>query len=191
MNPRKALFFFSIVLMLAGCQKGPDDPQISLLSRKSRMAAKWSMTAGNASYTYNAYNVTYIFDGQQVKQYRTYTGGIPTVGIGKYSLSLDLDKNGNFAYREMAIGNYLECSGRWAFNSGEGDKKKKEQAIFFTDKVGRGDMWGGFFNQNGSSFVYTITELRKDKMQVSAAGLFRTSTNEAVKYTMSYIFEVK
>jgi hypothetical protein len=155
------------LLLVSNCKKGPDDPAISLRTRKARAAGEWRLVSGNASYTTNGYNETYDFSGTDV----TVTTTLYYPAKAKYLLGLTIKKDGTFSFNEMIAGSTVEASGDWSFNKGGGEDKKKEDFIFTITQVSTGSTGDvHFFNRLSTNFVYKIKELRDKKLVIHSAG---------------------
>lgn len=186
----KTLIFAILFAFVATtCKKGVDDPEFSLHSRKARMDGEWKMKSGTASFTIGSYNISYTFDGVQVKRFSTYLGGSALYGYGQFTMHLKMKKDGTFTLAESLQGNRNDFTGTWAFNSGKGISKNKEQVLFAVTKVEKGGIYNCFFSQQNATFLYSIQELRDLKLHVIGAGLFYDANKEPVKYTAEFNFE--
>ena len=190
MRPNYPLFLALISLLsLTTCKKGEDDPLVSLRSRKERISGDWRLQSGTATYTQGAYRESYIFDGSNVTLYvaaPSYAAGYK----GKYFLNLTISKDGKFTFKELLSNVVLEASGTWNFNVGIGNEKRKEDVLFFIDRVSAGYTNGNsLFNRTNTNFVYKIKELRNKKLVISSTGKIYSDSNG--KYTTlsnEYIF---
>lgn len=175
------------ILALTECKKGEDDPAISLRTRKARLEGEWRLVSGNASYTTDAYNESYVFKSGDVSIASTLYYPM----TGKYFLSLNIEKDGKFNFKELFLGIVLEASGTWNFNTGVGEEKKKEDVIFSIDKVKKGYTNGAnFFNRNSTNIVYKIKELRNKRLVISSAGkIYSDSKGRYATLSTEYIFQ--
>src|SRR5688572_16681076 len=112
-----------VILLIAACKKGEDDPAFSFRTRKNRLCGEWRLKSGSASFNSVGYARKYDFDGSNFTQMDTYTGGDPTVYKGKYMLNVDIKKDGTFHLAEMAGIASMEAIGTWHFNKGIGKNK--------------------------------------------------------------------
>jgi len=180
------IFALITVFLVAGCKKGEEDPSISLRSRAKRLEGDWRLVSGNASYTTDGYNETYVFTGTKVKL--TTTLYYPVEGI--YLLGLKIKKAGTFTLKEYLLGAKLEASGTWNFNTGVGETKKKEEVIFTIDDVQMGYTGYNIFNRNSTHFVYKIKELRDKKLVINSAGkIYSESKGRYATFSTDYIFQ--
>ncbi len=189
--PKKNTYFLVIFsfIFLISCKKGEDDPAVSFLSRKARVAGEWRMTSGKASYTENAtysYNESYTFDGSNVKM--VVTGGIYT---GKYSLQLNMEKDGSFSVSEDLAGSKFTANGVWNFSAGVGEEKKKESLIFEVNEVEQGFTYSAnLFQRQSSHFIYKIKELRNDKLVIYSSGkIYSNASGQYATLSTEYILE--
>ncbi len=138
-----------IVLILAtslvSCKKGDNDPFLSLLSRKARLAGEWKLSSADFDFKTvdgdGATVTTTTYDGTDITE--------TTDGDGKtfaYSENITIDKDGTFTiYVEEEI-NYnqdqtgiqkITMEGVWYFIDGinDTDIKDKERVEFFIQKL--------------------------------------------------------
>jgi hypothetical protein len=193
MKPNKrvllSVFTFISLLSVTNCKKGEDDPLVSLRSRKERLVGDWRLQSGTATYTQDTYRESYIFDGSNVTLYvaaPSYAAGYK----GKYFLNLNISKDGKFIFKELLSNVVLEASGTWNFNVGVGKEKKKEDILFYIDKVIAGYTNGNnLFNRTNTSFVYKIKELRNKKMVITSTGkIYSDSRGKYTTLSNEYIF---
>lgn len=163
--------------MFNSCKKGEGDPAIFLRSRKARLCGDWRLVSGTVSFNSDSYARKYDFDGSNFTQYDTYTGGYPVVYKGKYVLNLSIKKDGTFRLNEAAGSNALDASGTWRFNSGVGKRKSKESVIFEITEINHGKMSEGHvFNNNASSFSYSLKGLKNKELQLEAYELLQSNS---------------
>lgn len=180
--PKKSsvLLFIFFIFLFSECKKGEEDPSISLRTRKNRLTGDWRLIKGSASYTTDGYNESYTFDGSSFVLFQSYS--FPYYYYGKYSLNLKIEKDGSFTFNENHASVILEASGEWNFNTGVGEKKKKEEVTFLIDDVKKGYTNGNnFFNRGATHFVYKITELRNKQLTISTSG--KVYTDNKGKYS--------
>ncbi len=141
------LIFLILATSIIGCKKGDNDPFLSLLSRKARLAGEWILSSADyefkevttdgtsvTSYTYNGSDMTETTDGDG----KTYS----------YSENITITKDGTFTvYIEEEI-TYMQnqvqqtgiqkitIEGVWYFIDGikDTDIKDKERVEFFVHK---------------------------------------------------------
>jgi hypothetical protein len=185
----KLFIVFFVILFLSTCKKGVDDPKFSFRTRKARLAGEWRMVSGKASYTEPFYNESYTFDGSNFNENYT-SGSSPIVYVGKYSLNLNINKDGSFLFKEAFVNSRFEGGGTWNFNSGNGKAKSKESVAFLIDEVNQGYTNSHFFNRLKASFVYKIKELRNKKLVINSSGkIYSDSKGEYATFSSEYTFE--
>ncbi len=185
---------FICLLMLLACKKGKDDPAVSLLSRKARMAGSWHLTGAHLKIDEEFKDSASVveFDFVQSKLSFTVTEqGTSTAYYTEYKLDLNMDKEGNFNFSEMLSNRSLNASGRWSFNSGVGDSKKKADVYYILEKVEKGatnDVL--LFNRTNTNFEYFIRELRNKKLVLETSSYMYADVNGDFQGMQGYfIFE--
>ena len=152
-SAKKILCLLCVIVLLAACRKGKEDPIFSLHSRKARLAGNWKISNydANTTTTYNYKNGSTQTESFNrtfgVLNYHEITSGsnIPTSTLdGKISVSsYHFDKTGNwnsvleyYLYAPQAVGGFytsktrIEEEGKWDFlGSGEGLKKKESMSV--------------------------------------------------------------
>jgi hypothetical protein len=176
-------FLLPLFFLLSSCKKGEDDPEFSFYTRKARLSNEWHMKTGSGSFTKAPYNDLYTFNGNALKDVYGRT-------IGNYLLSLTVKKDGTFSISEVYPAGVLMGSGTWAFNSGSGELKKKEEVIFYLDELSKGATWNnGFFTQSSATFAYKIKELRNNKLVLYSSGIYYAADGGVVTFQVDYTFE--
>jgi hypothetical protein len=183
------LLIGAVILFFSECKKGEDDPSVPLRTRKNRLVGEWRMTSGMAAYTISkVYNETYSFDGSKVRINVTLSGN-PVVYLGNYLLNLKVSKNGTFQLNEIRSSSVLSAEGTWNFNTGVGEDKKKEDVIFFINKVSSGSTWNHLFNRTSANFVYKIKELRNKKLVIQSSGkIYTVESGDYIDFSTEYTF---
>ena len=186
----KHLFFTSIffLIIFSSCKKGQDDPSISLQSRKARLAGHWVMKSGTTSLTLDALSRSYKFNGSEVQIFTTPTVGPLIVYFGKFTLSLDYTKDGEFKFDELIVGYRTKCSGTWSFNEKSDDYKAKEVVLMETKDVEIGVVTESFLMQFAGTCSYKMLRLSKDELVIYNSGTYKNSGGENVKYTSEFHF---
>ncbi|HEY4799001.1 MAG TPA: hypothetical protein VII99_08000 [Bacteroidia bacterium] len=114
-----------------GCKKGPNDPFISIWSRKHRLTGDWTISSGTQSSTSGGSITTTTWSGSTVT--RT-AGGSSMIGTG--SMKLSIVKDGTYTFTQNItwtttpsfISNYTE-TGTWNWTGRVGALKNKEQIV--------------------------------------------------------------
>ncbi|MGE0569018.1 MAG: hypothetical protein AB7O73_13850 [Bacteroidia bacterium] len=170
---RKILILTQIFLafVLTDCKKGPDDPKISLLTRKARLCGKWNLSSGTSSLkvVQNSVAPTNLhiqnMDGTMATVYDDFnwtTYKIP------YTLNLEIKKDGTFTMNENFGGNVLGANGTWEF-AGGGKHKNKEKVFFNIESVSKGSTGVNLFNKECTEFTYEILRLKNKEIVLQAA----------------------
>jgi len=163
-----ALVALCCLFILSACKKGQDDPAFTLLSRKTRMEGSWHIVTGHLKIEDNkaSKKETLEYDLSPAGLTVTLTSsGSSTVYVGQYDLTLNMKKNGDFSFLEKVGNTQLNGSGRWSFNSGAGETKKKADVMYVIENVESGTTSGlALFNKANTNFEYFIRELRSKKL---------------------------
>jgi hypothetical protein len=166
-----AAYLLSVALgcfLFFTCKKGPDDPAVSLLSRKARFAGDWRLKSGHMTIESHWPDSTLIvqYDLQERNVTITLTiNGSASFGSSPYSLQLVADKKGDLSVNERIFDKEINATGRWSFNAGIGESKKKADVFFLLQKVTKGETFGNhLFNKLNTNFEYSIRELRDKKL---------------------------
>jgi hypothetical protein len=191
-----AVLMLSSVVTLNSCKKGADDPAISLRSRTSRLAGKWTISAGtensvsvngaNTSTSTTTINSTTI---TQVSNNTTTTGTIAYtvefVKDGTYTMTRNETYTG-YSYN-------VTSTGTWNFVAGGNDLKNKEAIILTEKNSTRVSSYGTSSNTNVSSSTassyaekWIITRLANSELVVTANDNSvngSNSDNNTVTYT--------
>jgi len=160
------------IILADSCKKGPNDPFISLRSRKARMEGKWKLNSGKSEF--KSHN-----PGQQPLASNYYFkdnngtlshSGATTFSAFRFHLELIMDRNGTFIVTEDFDGNVLKANGTWNFTTGLGKAKNKQEVFFKITEVNSGDCADHIFNFFSTEFVYKIKELRNKKVVLYRQG---------------------
>lgn len=179
---------------LSNCKKGPEDPTISLLTRKARLAGKWMMQSGTASITSLSstappFNQNLSFNGTKVELNQTETSGPAIIYTGAYTLILEIQKEGTFNFSENFAGDILEAKGRWHFEYGSGDLKNKEEVTFIVEETTKGETLDHVFNKQRTVFTYKLIQLKNKDLKIeSFVKTYINSNGDRITYTNQYKF---
>src|ERR1044072_738297 len=177
MYQKLILAALAVLVVFSECKKGPDDPFISLRSRKARVVGDWKMTKGSDVSTSNSTGGSSSYQSSSTTSYdgSTYTsvsdntsGGVPThtTQSGSYTLKLSFKKDGTFEYEETRDGDASSFKGTWNFTGNVGDHKKKEQiALHITSSTFSGSTSTTTGNQVDA--IFNLKELRNKKMVIT------------------------
>ena len=165
-----------IAASFAGCKKGPDDPAISLLSRKARLTGDWSLKTANYSVTYDNGVYTYNYSSDNNIMTKKYEGRWNDwTDTYVYSKEILINKDGTFKITEIVTDNGTDTKtteGYWFFapKNKELDVKNKERVIFEVIKFTEIDKDGDktFTNYTGTNndnlFTIDLSELRNKEI---------------------------
>ncbi|MEZ4722661.1 MAG: hypothetical protein R2813_12370 [Flavobacteriales bacterium] len=167
------LAFIIAALSLAGCQKGEDDPFLSLSTRKSRISGNWTVE----SFTITTSGVTQTFDGTEV----TYALGDSLSDGHTYSWEWSFDRHGSYtsvttedfpedtANKAMSYTETNTVKGEWEFTGGNNSPSKSELLLLpnYTESQ-RSDQGSNISAVNIDNpingMVYQIKKLSADEM---------------------------
>jgi hypothetical protein len=206
MNQKLFLASFISLLIFSECKKGPDDPFISLRSRKARVAGDWKLSSGTETSSSNYSGGSSI---HQETETTTYDGSSyttvtdETVGptsyhdteTGAYSLKVSFKKDGSFEMEESRDGDASTSKGTWNFTGKVGDLKNKEQIVLsVTSESGSGYSSTSSGNQVDKTF--NIKELRNKKMVLvfeegsTSSDTFGSTTSTSTdSHKLEYVLE--
>ncbi|MFI5164366.1 MAG: hypothetical protein ACHQHP_03860 [Bacteroidia bacterium] len=133
---KKTVFFLSAIILSSiafeGCfKKGPDDPFISLHTRKGRVVGDWTVSSGSGTQV-NASTTTWTYSNPSLTSTTGSTVSTQNI-VFKYSFKSD----GTWSSTQTTTGTkfgqtYTDVvteSGNWDFGGGIGSIKKKTELI--------------------------------------------------------------
>lgn len=166
-------FMGFILLSLAGCKKGENDPFLSLRSRKARLAGEWSLSyqeyarqsvVGNTTSS----EVRHFDSGTETSSSTVIVSGSTVssnVSTIHYTLTLTIEKDGTFSQVRSENNETTTSEGTWIFlkKSKEDELKNKEAILLTTKKI---TTPGGTTTVEGvSGEVYLIDQLKNKEMK--------------------------
>jgi hypothetical protein len=114
-----------------GCKKGPDDPFMSIHTRKGRMTGDWTVKSGNGTSTSGSTTTTWTYDGTT---YSETTGSI--TGTATEAMTWSFEKDGTYkSVTTVTSSGYSDVvteTGTWNFTGKIGDDKNKDHAVMKT-----------------------------------------------------------
>jgi hypothetical protein len=180
-----ALFISIIAGGLHSCRKGENDPAISLLSRKMRIAGKWNVVSSNSSGNQTS-------DWLSVSFNSTYSNGTLThimtiiengnvtsdTSIQSFTATFDIRKNGTYTIIRTLGDQQSTQKGTWTFlkQSKKDGLKNKEAIMFTTTEIS--STGGQSMNQTLNGKVYSIDMLKNKEMVWKA----ETTSGEGLNY---------
>ncbi len=143
---QKNLIILTIILLfsvLNSCKKGEDDPFFSLLSRKQRLAGKWTLKSADYTQTKKTpidmypYVYHYIYDGSKYAKATIYNGTTKSITEYNYSEKMEFKKNGTFTKNYTNDGDNFTEEGIWTWirKNKEIGLKNKEAILLTLTKV--------------------------------------------------------
>jgi hypothetical protein len=193
---KKVIVYYIVSIVFFGllsCKKGEDDPNFTLLGRKTRLSGEWKLTEGKMTTGLKS-------KGQKMEGHRfTFTKNRyvhDEVGKGAHFegpsfLTLTIEKDGTISFSQQLDSISLRGAGAWDFiHKSQGLKNKEAIFVKLNSIMG----YSGYFvtfNKSNGSFMYKIKELRNKKLVlVSDAELIDLDENGFGIYVESeYIFE--
>lgn len=166
-----SLSTFTMLLLFSECKKGPDDPLISLRTRKARVVGDWKLSSGTDTYEESSSG------GHEGKNTTTYDGSTYTTvsettygtnssqdtETGTFVLKMSFKKDGKFEMEETRDGIVSITKGTWNFTGKIGKSKNKEQIVLhYTSSVDPSNSNNS--SGNTTDKLFNIKELRNKKM---------------------------
>lgn len=114
------LIIFAASLIISSCQKGENDPLISLASRDARITALWNLVdyektstnvQTNGSVTYTT-TINYTYDGTTLTKVKTDNSGTDTE-LYSYASKIEIKKDGTYHSETTQNGNIEENKSNW------------------------------------------------------------------------------
>lgn len=180
---------------LAGCKKGENDPSFTIQTRTARASSEWKMkegllTAKIIDINNQSASITYSLSGKE------YSVGIIGRGtaVGPFEIQLTLENDNSFLCKQVIDQDLEITKGTWQFMKKQGKYKNKERMLFKTaNNVATSNNFLSF-SKAGFSFVYAISELRKDRMVLECSNELIYAdvignVNDKVYITARYVFE--
>jgi len=166
--PLLCLLFFST------CKKGEDDPFISLRSRKARLEGDWHLSTGKLTESVddhkNKLRFNRVFSFTSTRYEATEDAGYYAVYKGVYMLSINMDKNGSFNFKEQFDSRELFGEGVWDFLQGSDKIKNKEEVNFIIGKLTKGSSNEyHLFNWGLTTMRYRVKELRNKTLVLTVS----------------------
>lgn len=180
LNQKLLLCSAVILFLFSECKKGPDDPFISLRTRKARVVGDWKLSSGsrtdertynngtstiqndNSSTTYDGNNYTYVlsqlFGSSPYQQTES----------GTFTMKMRFKKDGSFEIEQTKDGDVTTTKGTWNFTGKVGDNENKEQILLHYTYYADGNSTNNITSGNQTDQAYSIRELRNKKMVLVA-----------------------
>ncbi|MBI3509394.1 MAG: hypothetical protein HY064_01940 [Bacteroidetes bacterium] len=163
-----------------GCKKGPDDPFMSLHTRKGRVVGDWKVSAGSGSSTSGTNTDTWTYDGATLT---TVSGSTTTTQAETETISYMKDGTYKIVVTQTGTGytdTYTE-QGTWNFTGKVGDAKNKDRIISratsASDVVVAGstttsntDTYTGDGSDGGPESTMYLDELKNKEMMTTYDG---------------------
>ncbi len=193
-----AVLMMSSVVTLNSCKKGADDPSISLRSRTSRLAGKWTISTGNTTTTNNN-------GGSTSTSTTTIAGTTETIvannntSIGTVEYTIEFLKDGTYTsvMNETFTGysSKVTSNGTWNFVAGGNDLNNKEAVILnqlqSTDVTTIGSSSSTTVTstpKSSSVSIWKITRLANKELVVTSDDSYSSgSNNSTTTSTMTFV----
>lgn len=210
MNYKLFLSVLVFLLIFSECKKGPDDPLISLRSRKARVVGDWKLSSGkqvssssnvsSGGVNIHTSNETTTYDGSTYTTESDMTSGSTSIHdteTGPFTLKVSFKKDGSFEMEQMEDGEISSFKGTWNFLGKIGDTKNKEQiAIHLTSTSDPSNNSNTAFTGNQTDVVFNIRELRNKKMvlivesgSVSTEAIGSSTDTDTYSSSTEFVFE--
>ncbi len=114
-----------------GCKKGPDDPFMSIHTRKGRMTGDWTVKKGSGTDVNGSSTTTWTYDGTT---YSSTTGSNTTTNGMTMTVSYVKDGTYKMVTTQTATGfsDAVTETGTWNFTGRIGDDKNKDHVVMKT-----------------------------------------------------------
>ncbi len=121
-------FALILLLLIAGCRTGKEDPLLSLRSRDARITGTWQLKSAQINMFYYFQNGTsyvkdFVFSGTNLK----IISGTHSENYS-YGLKIKIDKDGKFERYENADEEFYSCQGYWFWKN----NRQNKVAVEFT-----------------------------------------------------------
>ncbi|HEU4718824.1 MAG TPA: hypothetical protein VFU15_13365 [Bacteroidia bacterium] len=167
-------------LAFVGCKKGPDDPFMSLHTRKGRVVGDWTLKAGTETMSNGSSTTTYTWDGTNI----TVTQGSNSSTNGE-TVTVNFEKDGT--YKMVTTDTYTTpfaytdtqtSTGTWNFTGKIGDDKNKDHIVMRelsnTDVVAAGSSTttttSSYTGDSAPATVWYLDELKNKEMKITWNG---------------------
>lgn len=182
----------SLLLVMDSCRKGPEDPLISLRSRKNRITGHWKIVSGHEKYVRinsNRISSTTISDNTYFK---TTSGKITESGT--ITIEYYFEKNGTYIFlrteQHDGRSDTIIAKGSWSFLNANENLKNKETIVLTQMRYYLSA--GAVKNQdsyatNNTGIIWTIQCL-KNKSLIIHTEVEHTAPNE---YAEELYYELK
>jgi hypothetical protein len=139
-NIIKGFLALFVLLSIASCKKGENDPALSLRSRTARLTGEWKVssstfTSTNSNGLASSTN-TSSYDGV-VENFTFYVAGQPVVGTINYAYDMTFNKDGSFLITTTYDNGFIETvAGSWAFmGKNKAAEIKNKELVVLSNKV--------------------------------------------------------
>jgi hypothetical protein len=122
---------------IEGCKKGPNDPAISVYSRKARMTGEWKYKSGEGKRSALNSNTTWTYDGAVLTEVTTTTSpSSTTTTLTSRTISLTYEKDGTYTMvtttttpSPLPSTNTETETGTWNFTGGVGSQNNNKDHV--------------------------------------------------------------
>ncbi len=191
---RKSIFYVFILTVSLGavtCKKGEDDPAVSLLSRKARLAGNWQLVKG--SITIGVKDSTGAYASQVYKlesdHYNYDIIGKAASFVGDCKLAISFTKKGVVTIDQVMDSLKISANGNWDFEGKVGHNKNKDRVSIKLNSINNYSNRFRTFNKAQMDFTYRIKELRNKRLVlVSDQEMILLDNSAGVYITSEYTF---
>lgn len=183
------LVLFATVFILPACKKGPDDPFLSLRSRRDRLCSgKWSLSSGTKIDSYvGGITTTYTYNGTLCTESGTYFNGTYS-----YTETYAFSKNGTYEY-DLNNGNIsITNKGNWYFgrrNSNLDLKARESVVLVITSSLSQGgsqtNTYTTYTGADCPTSTIILDELKDKEIKIKCDGS-EASPTETITGTLTY-----
>lgn len=182
-----------------GCKKGPNDPTISFISRKSRVAGEWKYASGEGK-SYDGMNEhrEFTYDGSTINEKITTTtpAGSSTV-LTSRTISVTFEKDGTYEQitttttpSPAATTDTETETGTWNFTGSVGNNNNKDHIVMTTlsltdvyvTAAGTTTTTNSYTGEDAPVAVYFLDKLANKEIVITYEGT-TTSANGTVTST--------
>ena len=159
MKTKLTLLIISLIFLMPGCKKGPNDPFLSFKCRKARVVGTWTVTSYKSTYSSSGGNTsTHIMtNGNYSDTYNSFT----TTGVETFSY--EFLKDGTWTLTNNSDGDLYTSEGTWNFTGKIGENKNKDHIVMMITKSTDPNSTQTYVGDEFDAGIF-IDELRSKKM---------------------------
>lgn len=197
------LLILGIILPIASCKKGENDPFLSLRSRKARISGEWELESKESSTSQNIPGMGFSSSSGRFSNglYNEFTAdfdGNSYTSSYSYNFQLNVEKSGSFESTERADDQSQTIKGFWSFlpRNKEAELKNKEAVMFSVQN----ELYtsGSFVSSTNYTnkglnpgVVYLIDRLTNKEMILITEQTYNTNEGETYSIKETLTFKAK